>query len=296
MSTPAILALGEPLAEFVARDDGLFQMGYGGDTMNTCVAAVRQGATAGYITALGEDMFGEALRALWVREGVDATHVLDDPNATTGVYFVKPHGSARSFTYLRRGSAASRYRAEDLPVEAIEAAEVLHVSAISQAVSVSLRAAVERAIVVAQDAGTTVSFDTNLRLGLWDIEEAREAIFAALARTDIIFPSDDEARLLFELEDVDQMVDRFLEFGAKIVVMTCGADGAILATQQERTRIPPGPSDPVDSTGAGDSFAGAFLAHWIEDQDALRAAKAAANVAAAVVSGFGAIDPIPYRT
>ena len=93
----------------------------------------------------------------------------------TGVYFVRPHASGRNFTYARRGSAASLYRPEDLPEQAISDAKVLHASGISQAISPEMRAAVRRGAELARAYGTLFSFDINLRLKMWSLEDARAA-------------------------------------------------------------------------------------------------------------------------
>ena len=87
----------------------------------------------------------------------------------------------------RKGSAASTIVPEDLDEDYIAGAKVLHVSALPQAVSETSRATVRRAIEIAHDHGVTVSFDTNLRLNLWTIEEAR-ATLATFSRTWIFFP------------------------------------------------------------------------------------------------------------
>lgn len=299
MSGPAILSLGEPLVEFTEVDipghGPHYRIGFGGDTSNAAISAARQGASVGMLTALGNDLFGNSLRELWQKEGVDASGVLIDEDAPTGVYFVKPHASGRDFTYLRKGSAASLYSFDKLPADLIRGAKHLHVSAITQAISEPMRLSASAAIDMAREAGVKVSYDTNLRLKLWDLETARETIFAALERTDIIFPSDDEAAMLTGLEDMDAMLDRFLDFGAELVVMKMGAEGAIVAGPNLRERIAPAPSQPVDSTGAGDSFAGAFLAYLLETGDPVLAARRAGRVAAGTVSGYGAIDPIPRR-
>ena len=139
MSGPEILALGEAMAEFtevqVPGQGAMWRLGTGGDTSNAIVAAARQGARAGYVSALGDDLFAGTLRAMWAAEGVDDSGVATDPDAPTGVYFVRPHPSGRDFTYLRQGSAASRLGPDALPAALIRGARVLHVSAISQAVS-----------------------------------------------------------------------------------------------------------------------------------------------------------------
>lgn len=255
-----------------------YAQGFGGDTSTAIIAAARQGGRTGYISAVGPDMFGLALRDLWSREGVDHGHVLTTDGCETGVCFIDPDPSGRKFTYARSGSAAARYDANDLPTEYIANARVLHVSGISMAISAAMRVATLRAIEIARENRILVSFDLNFRPAL-----------------DVVFPSDDEARLLFGDERPEDVADRFLAAGAKIVVVKRGDRGAYLAAESERLHIAPAASSPVDASGAGDSFAGAFLAWFIETGDAKEAARRAAEVAAATVSGLGAVEPIPRR-
>ena len=87
-----IICMGEPLVEFNETRPGLFQQGFGGDTSNCAVAAARQGARVGYLTAVGADAFGDRLLALWQEEGVDTGQVVRDSSHPTGHYFVT-HGA-----------------------------------------------------------------------------------------------------------------------------------------------------------------------------------------------------------
>ena len=303
--TPEILAIGEALIEFTRIHDSskaandssppIDQQGFGGDTSNTIIAAARQGASTAYISAVGGDPFGESLLDLWKREQVSVEYVNVNPNDPTGVYFVQPHASGRNFSYARRGSAASLYSSKELPQQAIRDAKVLHASALSTAISVSMREAVADAFRVAKEADTLASFDTNLRLNLWDLETAVTTIEALLPQVDMVFPSDDEARQISGRTDDNDLVDYFLEFGCKMVALTRGAKGAIIATADNRFEVAPAKCDAIDSTAAGDSFAGAFLTHYLQTGDTLKAAECASVTAAITVSALGAIDAIPER-
>jgi 2-dehydro-3-deoxygluconokinase len=182
-----------------------------------------------------------------------------------------------------------------LPEQAIADARILHVSALSQAISPSMRAAVTRAAEVARANATLVSYDTNLRLNLWSLTEARDVITEFLPLADIVFPSDDEAELLTGIGDAVALADYFLGFGTSQVLLKRGARGVVLATPDGRESIPAQPTEAVDSTGAGDSFAGAYLAYFLETGDMKLAAERATIVAAGTVGGMGAIDPIPRR-
>lgn len=298
--TADILGLGEPLIEMVRLPDTIdgrpaYVQGFGGDTSTAIIAASRQRAKVGYISAVGDDMFGSALRDLWTQEGVDHTHVLTRHEHATGVCFINPDPADRNFTYLRDASAATTFSVQDLPETAISRAKALHLSGITFAIGIRMRAASFEAVRMAKENGTLVSLDLNHRPKLWSTEEAVPVLKNALARADIVFASDDEARILFGDESPDAIANRFLDMGAAVVVAKQGAKGALLATSEFRMPVPPAPSNPVDSSGAGDAFAGAFLAWVLESGDVRHAAIKAAEVAAATVSGLGAVEPIPRR-
>ncbi len=295
-----ILGLGEPLIEMVRLPDDIdgrpaYVQGFGGDTSTAIIAAARQGVSTGYLSAVGDDVFGEALRGLWAREGVDHSHVLTRAGDPTGVCFIDPDPAGRRFTYARRGSAASLFGPGDVPETAIAGAKVLHVSGITLAVSPTMREAARKAIEIAAESDTLVSLDLNYRSRLWREEQAVPVLGSVLPRADIVFASDDEARLLFGDETPDAVADRFIGTSAQVVIAKEGAKGALLATRDDRIRIPPAPSTPVDSSGAGDAFAGSFLAWYLETSDPHFAAMKAAEVAAATVGGLGAVEPIPRR-
>jgi 2-dehydro-3-deoxygluconokinase len=110
-----IVALGEPLYELNQQADGLFHPGFGGDTSNVAIAAARLGANCAYITKLGQDPFGDAIAALWTEEGVDAQAVSRHPTAQTGIYLVTHGDAGHSFSYFRKGSAASLLAPHDIP-------------------------------------------------------------------------------------------------------------------------------------------------------------------------------------
>jgi len=296
---PDIICLGEPLLEFteVPGPDGepVYVRGFGGDTSNCAIAAARQGSRVGYLTAVSADDFGEAFLSLWAAEGVDTSRVIRNPEANTGVYYVFPSPSGRNFAYFRAGSAASRMGPADIPRDYLAGARVLHVSGISQAISTSACDAVFEAMAMARTAGVRVAYDSNLRLKLWPLSRARAIIHEAMGQCDIAFPSLDDSEYLTGLTDPDAVADFYLGLGASLVALKLGAEGAMVATAESRTRVPAWPCSPVDATGAGDAFAGAFLTEWLNTGDPVDAARYANAVAALTTTGMGAVTPIPRR-
>ena len=291
-----IVALGEPLVEFnqaKADDPHTYLQGFGGDTSNMAIAAARVGAKSGYATRVGDDAFGRMFIALWQREGVATDGVQVDPDAPTGVYFVTHGPQGHEFSYLRAGSAASRMAPANLPRDVIRGAKILHVSAISQAISASACDAALAAMDEARNAGARVSYDTNLRLKLWPLPRARAVILASLARCDYCVPSLDDAKLLFDTTDENAILDACHRAGAPVVVLKCGARGCIVSSSGRREAIAAHAVKSVDATGAGDCFDGAFAARLCAGDDPIAAARYANAAAALATTGYGAVAPLP---
>jgi len=295
MRMAEILSFGEPLAEFNQTQAGsaAWRLGYGGDTSNFCIAAARQGASVDYISATGDDRFGQGLRDLWQAEGVGHSHVRTDAQAPTGVYFVSHDASGHHFDYLRAGSAASRYVPAYLPGQAIASARALHLSGISLAISQDACDAGLEAMAQARAAGVMVSFDTNLRLRLWPLARARAVMREALRLCDLCLPSWDDITAVLDCHEPDAILDTLLDCGIELVALKMGVRGCYVATPESRILVPPHAVDAVDATGAGDCFGGAFVARLVAGDDAVAAARYA-NVAAALsTTGYGAIASIP---
>ncbi|MBL8351272.1 MAG: sugar kinase [Burkholderiaceae bacterium] len=292
-----ILALGEPMVEFNQtgeRDGRHFLQGFGGDTSNFAIAAARQGARVGFIGALGDDRHAAMLRALWRAEGVADRDVKTDAQAFTAVYFVTHDARGHHFDIVRRRSAASRITPADLPRGRIARAKLLHLSGISLAISDSACETGLAAMALAREAGTAVSFDTNLRLKLWPLARARTVMTEAMRRCDLCLPSLDDIGALTGLSDPDARVDHCLALGARIVALKLGAAGALVASRDGRHRIAALPCRPVDATSAGDTFGGAFAARWLAGDCLREAGCYAAAPAALSTEGYGAVEPIPH--
>jgi 2-dehydro-3-deoxygluconokinase len=292
-----LIALGEPLIEFNQRDAARaeFHRGFGGDTSNAVIAAARLGARCAYVTQVGDDSFGSALRELWQREGVllDGVRVIE--GAPTGIYFVSHGARGHEFTYRRAGSAASLMTPADLPRELIARTAQLHVSGISMAISASACEAVFEAFAVARAAGTRVSFDLNHRPRLWSQARALEVLCKALPHCDLFLPSSDEITTLTGIAEPRAIVQWARDHGARDVILKLGAQGCVVAAGSQWIELAGHRVTPLDATGAGDCFAGALLARLASGALLADAARVA-NVAAALsTQGFGAVEPLPTQ-
>ncbi|MBH66872.1 MAG: 2-dehydro-3-deoxygluconokinase [Rhodospirillaceae bacterium] len=294
-----IVCLGEAMIEFTrvrnSPNGPLFVQGLGGDTSNCAIAAARQGATAAYMTVLGDDKFGKMALCLWKLEGIIVSGVSLDPKSPTGIYFIEPLVQGREFTYYRKGSAASRMTSHNINPDVIERASFLHFSSISQAISKNASDACQQALKLAKKHNTQISYDINLRLNLWNIEMARDTVHKTAALVDILLPSLDESRILTGLESVEDIVEFYLQFKPSLLVLKCGSEGAIVAYNEQKEHIKAIEAKVLDTSGAGDTFDGAFLARLTSGDHPVEAARYAVVAAGLSVEGYGAVTPIPNK-
>lgn len=293
-----VVALGEAMVEFNQTRAGhpVYRQGFGGDTSNCVIAAARAGARAAYLTRVGDDTFGESLRALWAREQVNTDGIESDPAAPTGIYFVTHGDRGHAFTYRRSGSAAARMTTEWLEGPAgriLRNAQWLHVSGISLAISETARETAIRAMQIARAAGTRVAFDSNLRLKLWSIDEARDGLLKAMSLCDLFLPGTEDIGTLTGLTQTEDIMDWCRERCDARIVLKMGANGALIDDGNARHAIAGHTVTAVDATGAGDCFCGNLLARLAAGDD-LQSATRWANAAASLsVQGWGAVASLP---
>jgi 2-dehydro-3-deoxygluconokinase len=290
-----VLAIGEAMVEFNQTVPGQphYTQGFGGDTSNAVIAASRAGARCAYVSAVGDDVFGVLLKDLWQSAVIEPALIATDSIAPTGLYFVTHTEDGHQFSYRRAGSAAAKMVLNDLQRAACQQTQWLHYSGISQAISENARDQCAQAVRIAKAAGAKISFDSNLRLKLWSIEDARLHMIPAISNCDLFLPSLDDVTQLSQLTDPQAILSWSHDLGAKLVALKMGSDGVLLSDGEQQTRIAPIPVQAVDATGAGDCFAGNLLARLALGDDLKTAARYANAAAALSVQGFGAVAHLP---
>ena len=290
-----LLAMGEAMVEFNQTVPGepQYRQGFGGDASNAVIAAARAGAHCGYVSAVGDDTFGQILMQLWQSAGVDTAQCAIESGANTGIYFVTHGEAGHEFSYRRAGSAASQMQLTEAQREALKQTQWLHYSGISLAISGNARQQCAAAARIAKAAGAQISFDSNLRLKLWSLDDARLHMIPAIASCDLFLPSLDDVTLLSDLSDPQAILRWSHDLGAKHVVLKMGSKGVLLSDGVQQSRIEPITVKAIDATGAGDCFAGNLLARLALGDDLKTAARYANAAAALSVQGFGAVAPLP---
>lgn len=290
---PEVLTLGETMALVRASHPGPLMhasemtLGMGGSESNFAIALRRLGSSVTWVGRIGVDSFGEYIRRELAAEQVDAV-IVADSSAPTGLMIKERRtASTQKVWYYRAGSAGSRLSPEDLPLEKIRRARVVHVTGITPALSESAADTVDRAIEVARDAGVIVAFDVNYRASLWSPEVAGVVLRKLAARADIVFASDDEAALVAgPAADATELAHRIAELGPAQVIIKLGARGCVALIDGVEHRTDAIRIDALDTVGAGDGFVAGYIS------ELLVGAKPSARLDTAVrVGAFACLVP-----
>ncbi len=290
-----LLSIGEPLVEFCQQGDDLI-VGVGGDALNVAARAAAHGLRSRLVCVLSPDALGE-----WLAGGIRALGVelhARVGRGSTGLYGIRTAvGGERSFSYWRFETAAAELCSEDVKVMP-EGFTILFVSGITQALSEEAELAIDAAVASASRSGMVVAYDPNYRAPLWaprgGVEAARLAAERVLKQVDILLPSAEDCRLLWELPDPREASKRLGGETAHVVVKS-GPDGAWLNIDGRGIRVPGHPaSHLVDTTGAGDAFTGVYLAGLARGLKEKMAAVRAVEVASQTVTFPGALRDLTH--
>ena len=262
---PRVTTLGEalvvldPLSKGPLRHVRSFEKNVGGAEFNVAVGLSRLGHAAGWAGRLGDDVFGAGILAFARGENVDVSRATLDPDAPTGLYFKewRSLGQLR-VNYYRAGSAASRMRFDELDLDYLLSGEILHLTGITASLSENCRDLISHLISAANERDVAVSFDLNVRHGLLRGRDPREVLGPLAARADLLFLSEEEAKLLFGGDDAGRIEEAREGMRAETVVVH-GAEGAFAVGEDGVSRMAAYTVDVVDTVGAGDAFVAGFL-------------------------------------
>ena len=293
----SVVSLGECMVELARGDDGRFGLAYGGDTFNTAVYLARAGIDVSYATALGDDPYSAGLIALARREDVGTDFIATVPGRMPGLYLIETASGERTFHYWRDRSPARELfelPQADAIAAALRHAGVVYFSAITLSLySPSGLARFANALQQARAAGALIAMDGNYRPRGWpDAERAREVISRFWPLADIALPTFDDEAQLWGDADPQATADRLFALGVKEVAVKLGRRGALAGRAGTLTTIAPSAAiEPIDTTGAGDSFNAAYLAARLRGHSIEAAARAGNALAGIVIRHRGAIAP-----
>lgn len=291
-------SVGECMIELSGQNDMQWHMGFAGDTLNTAWyvrALMHPEFIVDYITAFGDDAFSNQQIAFMKENGINTDKSPIIKGARPGLYAITLTGAERSFTYWRNDSAARRLAENPAHLLAsLKNRKMIYFSGITLAIILpEHRQSFLDIISTCRSNGSLIAFDPNFRASLWsDHELARELMTKAMLNTDIALPTLPDEQALFGDADGQACAQRLKALGVREIIVKDGTDPAIVQFEDNQSLVPSVKASAIDTTGAGDSFNGGYLAARLNRLAPVEAAMQAHKVAARVVECRGALMPM----
>lgn len=270
-----VVALGEILIDFTPcgiseAGQRLFEQNPGGAPANVLTALSKFGRKTAFIGKVGKDMHGVFLKEVLVKNGIVTDGLVEGEDAFTTLAFVGLSAEGeRSFSFARKPGADTCLNTFELRVDLIEAAKIFHIGSLSLTAE-PVKSTTLTALKIAKAADCIISYDPNYRAPLWESkEDAIREMRSVIPFVDVMKLSDEETEWLTGIANAEEAAKKLLEQGVKLVAVTLGADGALIATKEGCVYVEGYKANMVDTTGAGDSFWGGFLHKLLETDKSL---------------------------
>ena len=306
-----VVALGELLIDFTAngtseQGNPIFEANPGGAPCNVLAMLRKLDKTCAFIGKVGNDMFGQQLKAVAGEAGICMDALLMDDDVRTTLAFVKTaENGDRDFSFYRNPGADMMLKKDELPLDVIEGARIFHFGTLSMTHE-EVREATKTAVLAAKEAGAIISFDPNLRPPLWEsLMDAKAQILWGLSTCDVLKIADNEIEFLTGTSDFDKGVAalRAQCQNIRLTNVTAGANGSYAYYEDKKVFVPSFLlGGTIETTGAGDTFCASvlnfILEHGLNDltRNDLKAMLRFANAAAYLVTTKkGAIRSMPER-
>ncbi len=296
MNETTIIAVGELLVEFISHRKGCalrelaeYTGPYASGAPAICIdQAARMGAQTKLFGGLGTDNFGNVLTDRLQASGVDTSSVLRLENKTTGVAFVSYYDDGtRTFIFHLNDTAADAIADTEFVLP--EGAVLLHVSGASLG-NANLRVAIESIACQVRKRGGKISCDPNARAELMRDQAGRDMLFRMMEQSSYLFPSTSDLEFLFPGSSEEESIDQLLSYGAEILALKRGSQGAVVFCGHDRFAFSGHKVQEVDPTGAGDAFCGTFLAMITQGHSAESAGRHANAAGALAVTRCGPME------
>lgn len=291
MSSWEVLSVGRISVDLYAVEPNIgfdgqqsFQKSVGGSPTNVAVAAAQLGHRVALATKVGDDAFGDYVRARLNSWGVDTDFVASQANAQTPLALAALTPPESPTVIFYRGPAApdTTLTTADVPADVVRDTPILWISQGSLAQGTTAETCLTWMGMRSRDQHTIL--DLDYRPSLWtDRDAARAMATRAIALATVVVGNREECAVAVGTDEPDSAADLLLAAGATLAIIKLGADGALMATATERIRIPATPIDVVCGLGAGDAFGGALCHGLLSGWDLERIGRAA-NAAGALVS------------
>lgn len=269
-----VVALGELLIDFTengtsGQGNPMFEANPGGAPCNVLAMLAKLGHKTAFIGKVGRDFFGEQLKSAIEEVGIDGTYLrMDDKVPTTLAFVHTLQDGDREFSFYRNPGADIMLTEDEISEELIQNTKIFHFGTLSMTHE-AVRKATKKALETAKKAGVLISFDPNLRPSLWeDMEVAREQVLYGLNYCNVLKIADNEIQWLTGEEDYTNGVQWIRQrFDIPLILVSLGKEGSRAYYQDQLIEASPFlQKNTIETTGAGDTFAGCVL-HYLCGHD-----------------------------
>ena len=228
-----VVALGELLIDFTengisGQGNSIYEANPGGAPCNVLGMLAKAGRKTAFIGKVGQDIFGNRLKATLKEVGIDTSGLIMDETVRTTLAFVETLADGdRNFSFYRNPGADMMLKEEDLLVNLLENTKIFHFGTLSMTHE-DVRQATKRAIQIAKESGAVISFDPNLRTPLWKtLDEAREQAAYGFSKCDILKISDNEIQWFTGEEDYDAGIRKLRsQYEIPLILLSMGKSGS----------------------------------------------------------------------
>lgn len=265
-----VTALGELLIDFTEngksnQGNPLFEANPGGAPCNVLAMLAKLGHNTAFIGKVGNDFFGEQLRAAIKEVGIDDVGLCTDEKIHTTLAMVHtyPDGD-RDFSFYRNPGADMMLDKTEISEDVLKDTNIFHFGTLSMTHE-GVREATKEAIRIAEEAGAVISFDPNLRPPLWEsLDDAKEQVLYGLGHCQILKISDNEIQWLTGKEDYTDGVNWIKErYEIPMILVSMGKEGSRAYYNEMMVEVKPFlQENTIETTGAGDTFCGCVL-HYV---------------------------------
>ena len=266
-------------------------MTIGGDAINEATIIKRLGHQTRLVSCIGEDGAGAEVLAHCRKNGIDIDYLKVDPAKTTSINVGLVSDNGERIFITNRNGSLWKFAPDDIAITAVSDARILSFASIFNNPLLDC-ACMVKLFRRAKEQGMTICADmvkSRLGEGLADIREA-------LSYVDYFFPNFDEASELTGQDDINAVADTFLACGVKNVIIKTGSKGSFIKNADGAFTVPAyRHANCIDTTGAGDNFASAFISALLEDRPLKECAMFANAVASVAVESIGATTGVQTR-
>jgi len=300
-SNYGVLTLGDALITFNPVVTGplrfvpSFDRKVGGAELNFAIGCARLGLKSKWVSRLGKDEFGRVIYNFARGEGVDMTDVAFVEGYPTSLNFkeIREDGSGKTF-YYRYQSPILTLEPEDITEQMFDGIDLVHLSGVYLAIHPKNVEIAKRVMEIAKQREIPISFDPNIRLKLWTIEEARAAYFDLFPYVDILLTGLEEIEMILGTDDEPKIVEFAKRYRIEQLVIKDGARGSKLFMngawyQREAFKV-----TPVDTVGAGDGFDAGYIYGYLNGLEIEERLTFANAVGALVTVVSGDNEGLPY--